>query len=133
MTPCCEIPLDKATGEEADAYKAFLDEYNNYWCMYFDPIALRIQITPNATFFETIILPLIDNSIYTAVVAYVGWNAGSAGHAAGAEAEHLQRRGQAEQAGIAERGGTRRPERGHEGGAANADNLKQLSWQCKTI
>jgi hypothetical protein len=72
MTPCCEIPLKKANGEEADEYKAFLDEYNQYWRTYFDPIAVRLQITPQRYRVETIILPLIDNSIYTQLARSLG-------------------------------------------------------------
>jgi hypothetical protein len=72
MTPCCEIPVTKVNGEEADEYKGFLDEYNRYWRMYFDPIALRLQITPQRYRIETIILPLIDNSIYTALSQSLG-------------------------------------------------------------
>jgi hypothetical protein len=72
MTPCCEIPLNQVTGTEADEYKAFLDEYNQYWRTYFDPIALRIQVTPERYRLETVVLPLIDNSIYTALAATLG-------------------------------------------------------------
>src|SRR5205823_2467376 len=43
LTPCCEIPVARVTGAEADEYKAFLDEYNQYWRTYFDPIGIRIQ------------------------------------------------------------------------------------------
>jgi hypothetical protein len=69
LVPCCETPLAKVTGEEADEYKAFLDEYNRYWRIYFDPIALRVQVTPQRYRLETIVLPLIDNSIYTSLAA----------------------------------------------------------------
>jgi hypothetical protein len=72
LTPCCEIPVAKVNGEEADEYKGFLDEYNNYWRTYFDPIALRLQITPQRYRLETIILPLIDNSIYTTMAQSMG-------------------------------------------------------------
>jgi len=72
MTPCCEIPLKKVNGEEADEYKAFLNEYNQYWRVYFDPIALRVQITPQRYRLETLILPLIDNSIYTTLSQSLG-------------------------------------------------------------
>ena len=72
MTPCCEIPLTKANGAEADEYNAFLEDYNQYWRMYFDPIALRLQITPQRYRLETIVLPLIDNSIYTALSQTLG-------------------------------------------------------------
>jgi Protein of unknown function (DUF1559) len=65
LIPCCEIPLTEVTGDEADQYKAFLDNYNQYWRTYFDPIALRIQVRPERYRIETIVLPLIDNSVYT--------------------------------------------------------------------
>jgi hypothetical protein len=65
MTPCCEIPLDEVTTEEAEDYKQFLAEYNQYWRTFFDPIAVRIQMTEKKYRVETIVLPLIDNSIYT--------------------------------------------------------------------
>jgi hypothetical protein len=72
LTPCCEIPLAEVTGEEADEYKAFRDEYDRYWRNYFDPIALRVRITPQQYRLETIVLPLIDNSIYTTLAAALG-------------------------------------------------------------
>jgi hypothetical protein len=65
LTPCCEIGVAEVNGQEADEYKAFLQEYNQYWRTFFDPIALRIQMTPQRYRLETIVLPLIDNSIYT--------------------------------------------------------------------
>jgi hypothetical protein len=64
LVPCCETSLAWVTGTEADEYDAFLREYNNYWRRYFDPIAIRIQATPERYRLETIILPLINNSIY---------------------------------------------------------------------
>jgi hypothetical protein len=72
LTPCCERPVSRVTTEEADEYRAFLNEYNQYWRMYFDPIALRLQITPQRYRMETIVLPLIDNSIYTQLAASLG-------------------------------------------------------------
>jgi prepilin-type processing-associated H-X9-DG protein len=72
LTPCCEIGVDQVTGEEADEYKAFLQEYNQYWRTSFDPIALRLQMTPERYRLETIVLPLIDNSIYTGLERVLG-------------------------------------------------------------
>jgi hypothetical protein len=72
LTPCCEIPVQKASAGEADEYKAFLNEYNQYWRVYFDPIVLRLQITPQRYRVETLILPLIDNSIYTMLSQSLG-------------------------------------------------------------
>jgi hypothetical protein len=64
LVPCCEHLVSRVTGEEADEYQAFLTEYNSYWRTFFDPIAIRIQVAPEQYRLETIILPLIDNSIY---------------------------------------------------------------------
>jgi hypothetical protein len=72
MTPCLEIPLAHATADEAERYKAFLEGYNQYWRRYFDPIAIRLQVTPDLVRAETIILPLIDNSIYTRLAQALG-------------------------------------------------------------
>jgi hypothetical protein len=65
LIPCCEIPLTEVTFEEADQYRQFLSSYNQYWRTYFDPIAIRLQVRPERYRIETIILPLIDNSVYS--------------------------------------------------------------------
>src|SRR5262249_6551084 len=72
LTPCLEIPVTQVKGAEADEYEAFLKEYNQYWRTFFDPIALRVQITPKQCRLETVILPLIDNSIYTRLAEILG-------------------------------------------------------------
>ncbi|MBI3861371.1 MAG: hypothetical protein HY290_05705 [Planctomycetia bacterium] len=72
LVPCCEHPVAKVNGEEADEYKAFLEEYNGYWRTFFDPIAVRIKVAPEQYRLETIILPLIDNSIYTGLATALG-------------------------------------------------------------
>jgi hypothetical protein len=72
LTPCCELPLDNVTQEEAEAYQAFLNEYNSYWRTFFDPIAIRIRVSPEQYRAETIVLPLIDNSLYTGLSEVLG-------------------------------------------------------------
>jgi hypothetical protein len=72
MTPTCEIALEEVTAEEAEDYRQFLAEYNQYWRTFFDPIAIRIQMTENKYRVETIVLPLIDNSIYTGLARALG-------------------------------------------------------------
>jgi hypothetical protein len=69
LVPCCETPLAWVTGAEADEYEAFLREYNSYWRTFFDPIAVRVQATPERYRLETIVLPLINNSIYQGLFA----------------------------------------------------------------
>lgn len=72
LTPCCEIPVTKVMSDEADEYKNFMREYNEYWRTFFDPIAIRVQVTPERLRMETIILPLINNSIYQSMAMALG-------------------------------------------------------------
>jgi hypothetical protein len=72
LVPCCETPLAWVYPDEAREYERFRNEYNNYWRTYFDPIALRIQVTPERYRVETIVLPLINNSIYTGLARMLG-------------------------------------------------------------
>jgi len=72
LVPCCEIPLARVTEAEAKQYRTFVDRYNRYWRRFFDPIAIRIRLTPKQYRAETIILPLIDNSIYSGMAMTLG-------------------------------------------------------------
>jgi hypothetical protein len=72
MTPNLEIPVTQVNGAEADEYNAFLKDYNQYWRMFFDPIALRLKVSDKQYRLETIVLPLIDNSIYTGLATVLG-------------------------------------------------------------
>jgi hypothetical protein len=72
LTPCCELPLTRVNGEEADEYQAFVKDYNEYWKTYFDPIALRMQITPRRYRLETVVLPMIDNTVYSGLGLVLG-------------------------------------------------------------
>jgi hypothetical protein len=60
-----EVPLDRVTPAEAEAYELYVDEYSRYWREFFDPIAMRLSDTPEGTLeLETFILPLVDSSVY---------------------------------------------------------------------
>ena len=72
LIPCCEIPVSRATEAEAVAYRQFETEYSQYWRTFFDPIAIRIKSTPEKYRVETIVLPLIENSIYQGLAMAVG-------------------------------------------------------------
>ena len=72
LTPCCEIPLSVVTRAEAKEYETFLTEYSSYWRTFFDPIALQLRLRPDSYRVETMVLPLIDNSIYTNMAAALG-------------------------------------------------------------
>jgi hypothetical protein len=72
LRPCCEIPLEEVTPQEANAYRQFVQEYSQYWRTFFDPIALRIQITDKRYRLETIVLPLMDNTLYSFLAQSLG-------------------------------------------------------------
>ncbi len=72
LVPCCEIPETTVTATEADAYKQFVTEYSQYWRTFFDPIAVRVQATPERYRLETIVLPLINNSMYQSMAMALG-------------------------------------------------------------
>ena len=72
LTPCCEIETSHVTKAEAEAYRQFLEGYNNYWRTFFDPIAIRLQISAERYRAETIVLPLINNSVYQGLASALG-------------------------------------------------------------
>jgi hypothetical protein len=72
LTPNIEAPVAQVTADEADEYRAFVAEYNQYWRTFFDPIAFRLKVAPEELRVETIILPLIDNTAYTALASTLG-------------------------------------------------------------
>lgn len=55
--------VTRATPDEAKAYGAFVEGYNNFWRTYFDPVGIRVHRGPPSRF-ETVILPLVENTIY---------------------------------------------------------------------
>ncbi|TWU04238.1 hypothetical protein [Stieleria varia] len=60
-----EVPVEKATEAEAEAYRMYVENYSNYWRRFFDPIAIRLdEVESNQLELSTFILPLVDNSIY---------------------------------------------------------------------
>ena len=72
LIPCCEIPETSVTTSEADAYQQFVTEYSQYWRTFFDPIAIKVQATPERYRLETIVLPLINNSMYQSMAMALG-------------------------------------------------------------
>jgi hypothetical protein len=72
LIPCGELPLDNVTQDEVNQYQQFLDQYNDYWRNYFDPIAIRVKIGEKKYRAETIVLPLINNNVYNALAGTLG-------------------------------------------------------------
>ena len=74
MVPCSEIPVDDVPESQAQEYRQFVQAYSRYWQTFFDPIAIRVQVRPSKVRMETIVLPLINNSIYTGLASVLGGN-----------------------------------------------------------
>ncbi len=72
LNPVNEIVREKVTDEEAKQYGNFVEQYSQYWTTFFDPIAIRLQHGAKRTRVETIVLPLINNSIYQSLAATLG-------------------------------------------------------------
>lgn len=74
MTPCIDIPVSYANQEEVKTYNEFVENYSSYWQTFFDPIGIRITHDSEARTrsVETIILPLIENSVYSGLSAVLG-------------------------------------------------------------
>lgn len=72
LTPCCELLLDEVTADEARDYRDFVRDYERYWSTYFDPIAVRVQQTPHRLRIETVVLPLIENTLYRSLAGMLG-------------------------------------------------------------
>ena len=72
LIPNAELPLENVTQHEANEYQQFLDQYNQYWRTFFDPIAIRVKIDEKKYRAETIVLPLINNSIYNVMATALG-------------------------------------------------------------
>ena len=89
LTPCSELELADVSRAEVQAYRQFVEEYSRFWRLFFDPIAIRLQITPERYRAETIVLPLIDNTIYSGLVRSLGGEPECARCAACAQAEYL--------------------------------------------
>ena len=66
-------PLKTVSQAEAAAYNDYLDHYTDFWHDYFDPIAVRLDLSAkNELSLETFILPLIDNSYYNSLKEALG-------------------------------------------------------------
>ena len=73
------IPTIILTTSEAEAYRAYVDEYARYWRQYFDPIAMRLDDAPGGALeLSTFILPLLDSQLYNQVRGFLAVREGGA-------------------------------------------------------
>ena len=72
-------PVEKVTTAEAEAYRAYVDEYSRYWRQYFDPVAMRLDDAPGGALeLSTFILPLLDSQLYNQVRGFLAVREGGA-------------------------------------------------------
>ena len=71
MRPCCENELKAVTEEESVNYTEFVEHYEEYWPDFFDPIGIQVGINDQVYRAETVILPLIQNSVYDSLAGIV--------------------------------------------------------------
>jgi len=68
LTPISELPIDKVTPSEAEAYRWFRDRYQNAWRAFFDPIAIRFYIDKEEVAVDLSVMPLIAESEYRELI-----------------------------------------------------------------
>lgn len=69
MTPIGELPLERVTKTEADAYGRWRDGYQRNFSWAFDPIALKFTVDDARLAGDMTVMPLIDNSEYREFIA----------------------------------------------------------------
>ncbi len=69
QTPIVEIPLDRVTKAEADAYRTWRDGYERNWRWAFDPIGLSIGLQAGQTSADLMVMPLIAGTQYQQLLA----------------------------------------------------------------
>jgi hypothetical protein len=72
LRPVDEFLPDRVGGQEKEIYDRFRQEYTRYWRRYIDPVGIRLRASKTGLEAETLILPLIKNSIYEQLRELVG-------------------------------------------------------------
>ena len=69
LTPISELPLDKVSPAESQAYSQWRDRYQQYWRGAFDPIALKMGLDASGISPDLTIMPLITSTEYRDMIA----------------------------------------------------------------
>jgi hypothetical protein len=69
MTPIAEMPVDKVSKAEADAYRRWREGYERNWTGVFDPIGLRLGVRKERLSADLTVMPLIGGSGYRELIA----------------------------------------------------------------
>jgi hypothetical protein len=67
-----DVEVSTVSRHESEQYRRFRDSYRDYWRRFIDPVGIRLRRTNAAIDVETLILPLIENSIYDGIRGLVG-------------------------------------------------------------
>lgn len=73
LTPLIELPLDRVTPAERDAYESFRQAYDETWGRFIDPVGLRLSLRPERVGLQAYILPVVGRKGYARLEALVGW------------------------------------------------------------
>ncbi|HVX13246.1 MAG TPA: hypothetical protein VHC22_18830 [Pirellulales bacterium] len=68
QTPIAELPLERVTKDEAEAYERWRDVYQTNWRWAFDPIGLRLTVKAERLAADLTVMPLILGSDYRSLV-----------------------------------------------------------------
>jgi len=74
MTPIAEIPLEKVSAEEAQAYQRWQSGYQRNWRGIFDPIAVRFSVQSHHVGLDVTVRPLIEQNQYRELIEVTGKN-----------------------------------------------------------
>jgi hypothetical protein len=100
LVPCLELPLTHVTADEESAYQQFVRAYGEYWRTFFDPIVVRVAVTPAGQRLETLVLPMIDNTVYTQLARWFGGEPAPLGDAPRSERSLLVLAGKVDKRGL---------------------------------
>lgn len=75
MKPVGDVAITHVTATEKNRYDSFRDGYQEFWREFFDPIGIAITVG-DELYFHTIILPLIDESMYNTARTWAGGTPG---------------------------------------------------------
>ncbi len=64
MRPILELDLNRVTTAERDAYERYRVRYQSRWAQFFDPIALRLDVSPDGFQGDLTVMPLIAGTEY---------------------------------------------------------------------
>ena len=69
MNPIAELAIDQVSTTEAGAYNRWREGYERNFSQFFDPIAIRLSVSPQKIGFEVTVMPLIGGTSYRQAIA----------------------------------------------------------------